>query len=284
MTASTSSPPPHLAIHALHYTFSSGFRLGPLSFSVAHGDILGIIGANGSGKSTLLRLIAHTLPSPPQTILLDGQSIATLPRRSIARHLAVIPQRITIAPGFRVYDVVALGRTPYARLFTGLSAVDRQAVTRALELTEVTHLAQRDFRTLSGGEQQRALLAMALAQETPLLLLDEPVTHLDPHHAVTILDLLSRLRSQYQLTVLLTLHDLNLAALYCPRLLLLSHGQILRSGSPASVLEPALLHQAFGSGLSVIPHPTLPLPLVLPVSQAFSSSSSGVQPPAPLSG
>ncbi|MCL4544316.1 MAG: ABC transporter ATP-binding protein [Chloroflexi bacterium] len=255
-----------LALHAdaVRYSFGAGFSLGPISFDLAFGEVAGLIGPNGSGKSTLLKLLAHGLPVGFGSVEVAGRHLSQLSRRALARLVAVLPQSVVVPPGYSVHDVVSFGRTAYTRILVGPNRQDREAIERGMTMTDVAYLAHRDFSTLSNGEQQRVLLAMALAQETPILLLDEPTSHLDIHHSVELLDLLIRLQRECRLTVLLSVHDLNLAALYCPRLLLLARGKLLRDGTPEDVLQPALLARAFGPGLRAWKHPTRGTPVVLP--------------------
>ena len=253
-----------LALEAVTFRYAAGFGCGPVTLAVRRGEMAALLGPNGSGKSTLLKLMAGVLRPERGGILLEGAPLTALAPRERARRLAVVPQDVAVPAGYSVRDVVGFGRTAHAPLLAGLRAADRHAIERALALTETAALAGRQFWTLSGGERQRALLAMALAQGPALLLLDEPTAHLDVHYAVEMLDLLHRLHAAGDLTLLVTLHDLNLASLYFPRLLPLSAGHLAADGPPAAVLRPEVLGPVFGRRLALLRHPTRGLPLVVP--------------------
>jgi iron complex transport system ATP-binding protein len=233
------------------------------------GERLALVGANGVGKSTLLRLLNGTLVPQRGEIRWQGRPLRELRRRELAQRIAVVPQSIPSGPldDLTVEEVVALGRTPYAGWLglRGETAADRAAVAEALQATDLQRLAGRPLAALSGGERQRALLALALAQQAQLLLLDEPTRHLDPHHQVAFLSLVAELTETRGLTVVAVLHDLNLAACYFPRIVLLYRGRIAADGPAAAVLTGEMLARAYGHGLQVVPHPSRPdIPLVLP--------------------
>ncbi|MGI8914994.1 MAG: ABC transporter ATP-binding protein [Chloroflexota bacterium] len=257
------APVPALDVSAVAFQFEAGFQLGPVSLRLQTQEMVALLGPNGSGKSTLFRLIAGALRPEQGAIRLAGVPVASLSPRARARQLAVVPQAITIPPGYALREVVAFGRTAHAPMLAGLTNADRIAIDRALALTDTEGLANRQFGTLSGGERQRGLLAMALAQEPKLLLLDEPTAHLDVHYQVDMLDLLHRLHATGELTVLVTLHDLNLAALYFPRLVLLNAGRIVADGDAEAVLCPVVLDPVFQGRISVSRHPTHDVPMVV---------------------
>ena len=242
--------------------------LAGLSLAIARGAYVGVLGPNGAGKSTLLRLLAGTLQPLAGTVLLDGAPVCSFARRALARRIAVLPQRLQLAFDAGVEDLVFLGRTPHAGALAALrgpSARDRAAVEAALAATDTTRFRGRTFQELSGGEQQRVALALALAQEPEALLLDEPTSHLDPGQAPAILDLIAGLQRERGLTVVAVFHDLNLAALYARRLVVIDRGRLVADGPPAAVLEAAALAAVFGPRLRVVPHPEHAVPQVLPV-------------------
>jgi iron complex transport system ATP-binding protein len=261
---------PALDVSDVVYRYGAGFQFGPVSLRLQRDEMTALLGPNGSGKSTLFRLIAGALAPERGKICLAGTPVTALSPRRRARQLAVVPQAISIPPGYTVREVVAFGRTAYAPMLAGLTATDRRTIDRALTLTDTARLADRQFGTLSGGERQRGLLAMALAQEPQLLLLDEPTAHLDIHYQVDMLDLLHRLHAAGEITVLVTLHDLNLAALYFPRLVLLADGQIVAEGDAEAVLRPAVLDPVFAGRVRVLRHPTHNVPMVVPEPDARS--------------
>jgi iron complex transport system ATP-binding protein len=243
--------------------------LDEVSVRLGSGERVALIGANGAGKSTLLRLLSGALAPRAGTVLWEGKPLAAVGRRTLARLLALVPQNVPGGPleDLTVEEVAALGRIPYAGWLglRGERAADVRAVRDALAAVDATLLAQRPLGELSGGERQRAFLALALAQEPRLLLLDEPTRHLDPHHQVALFDLLTRLAGERGLGVVAVLHDLNLAAWYFPRLVLLQAGRIVADGSPAEVLTQEHVTRAYGPGLEVLADPRRSgVPLVLP--------------------
>lgn len=210
------------------------------------GELMALIGPNGSGKTTLLRCLAGTLPPWGGMVALFGRPLAEWSRAAVARRLAVLPQALALPEGFRVAELVAMGRTPHARRPFGAGASDADAIERAMADADALDLAERQAGELSGGEQQRVLVAMALAQEPEILLLDEPTLHLDVAHQATLLGTIERLRRIRGLAVLAVLHDLNLAAAFTPRVALLAGGRIVADGSPVAVLRPDLVRDHFG--------------------------------------
>ncbi|MFD5004047.1 ABC transporter ATP-binding protein [Streptomyces mutabilis] len=222
-----------------------------LSLEVADGQVVGLVGPNGSGKSTALRCVYRALRPSSGTVWLGEQDLTRLPLRHSARTVAAMTQDGGVDFDFAVEEVVALGRAPHLRGNQALSGRERELCERAMEQLDIGHLAQRGVLSLSGGERQRVLLARALVQEPKVLVLDEPTNHLDVRHQV---DLLSLLRGS-GLTVLVVLHDLNLAAAACDRLGVLSQGRLVASGAPAEVLTTELVGDVFGVRASVVPHP-----------------------------
>ena len=229
--------------------------LDSVSVTVEAGEFLGIIGPNGAGKTTLLRTISAVLPPDGGRITVAGRDIARLSSREVSKLVAVVPQSTNLAFDFDVRDVVAMGRTPYRKRLTWGPPKDEAVVERALARTEVEELADRSIGEVSGGERQRVLLARALAQDTPVLLLDEPTANLDINHQVRTLELIRRLVAEEDKTVLAPIHDLNLAAHYCDRLLLLADGRRVAMGTPESVLTEENLESAFGTEAVVTNHP-----------------------------
>ena len=267
-----------LVVSSVEYGYAAGFHFGPVDLTLQRDEMVALLGPNGSGKSTLFRLIAGALRPEHGEIALAGTPVATLSPRARARQLAVVAQDTTIPPGYTLGEVVSFGRTAHAPMLASLTGADRQAIERALGLTDTTRLADRQFGTLSGGERQRGLLAMALAQEPQLLLLDEPTAHLDIHYQVDMLDLLQRLHAAGELTVLVTLHDLNLAALYFPRLVLLDAGRIVADGNAEEVLQPSVLDPVFQGRIRVVRHPTRHLPMIVPEAGTSRTQSQEKRP------
>lgn len=234
---------------------TAGYRqtavLHDLSLTAAPGEILGLIGPNGAGKTTLLRLLSGVHPPWSGRVLLGDQPLFGLAPRERARHIAFVPQGVTIPVPFTVADVAAMGRLPYIGGWAPLSAEDEVAVEQALEQVGLRDKANESIHALSAGEQQRALLALALAQEPRVLLLDEPTAHLDLHHAWRLMQLVRELARTQRLVVVLSTHDLSLAASTCTRLALLENGKLAAEGAREEVLRADLLTQVYGHPLTV---------------------------------
>ncbi|HEX2141225.1 MAG TPA: ABC transporter ATP-binding protein [Candidatus Limnocylindria bacterium] len=220
--------------------------LTAVDLAFGRGELLAVLGPNGSGKTTLLRLITGVLRSQSGSVSFDGVPVAEWSRSRLARRVAVLPQSLELPAGFRVAELVEMGRAPHARRLFGSTADDERAVLRALAEADALDLAHRTADQLSGGERQRVLVAMALAQEPELLLLDEPTLHLDLAHQVSLLNTIARLREQRGLTVVAVLHDVNLASALAPRVVVLHDGGVVADGPPEAVLEPPLVTRAFG--------------------------------------
>src|SRR5437773_2923041 len=206
----------------------------------------GLIGPNGSGKTTLVRVASRGLPPRSGTVRVAGRDPYGMPARRAARTVAVVPQEVAPAFAYTALEIVLMGRTPYVSPWGGGTPDDWAAVRRAMQATNVHHLADRPIEELSGGERQRVILAQALAQDAPVLVLDEPTTHLDIRHVVEILALVRSLARDGGRAVLSIFHDLNLASQYCDRIYALAGGRVVAEGSPGAVLTPALVRDIFG--------------------------------------
>jgi len=258
----------NLSAHGVEHRYQERVVLSGVDLAVAGGELLAVAGPNGAGKSTLLRRLSGALRGPG-VVLLDGADLSKLPARVLARHLAMLEQEAPTDLDFRVEELVVLGRHPHRARLGPLRPHDQAAVRQAMEATGTLDLAQRLFSRLSGGERRKALLATALAQEPQVLLLDEPTVHLDVHHQLEIMSLLSQLAADGR-AVVCALHDLNLAASFARRMLLLKEGRIVADGSPGEVLTRELLHRVFGIEAVVVPNPATGRPFahfVVPVLQ-----------------
>ncbi len=220
--------------------------LRDVSFSAEAGERVALIGPNGAGKSTLLRVVAGILRPNAGRVELGGEPVAALDRTAIARRLAVVPQQTALPFSMRVEEVVALGRLPHEDALRGARPVDRAAVAEAIDRVGLGHLLGRDARELSLGERQLVLLALAVAQESPVLLLDEPTVHLDLRHQVEAMELMRDLNERDGTTLVAVLHDLALASHFFPRLVLLDHGRLVAEGTPAQVLTDERIREVFG--------------------------------------
>jgi iron complex transport system ATP-binding protein len=220
--------------------------ISDIDLSVEPGDRIALVGPNGAGKSTLLRAIAGLVEPTAGTVELAGQSIAHLDRLAIARRLAVVPQLPSLPFATTVEEVVALGRLPHEHPIRGLRPADRAAVAAAIDRVGVGHLLGRDARELSLGERQLVLLAMSVAQDAPVLVLDEPTVHLDLRHQVEVMELLADLNQRDGTTIVAVLHDLGLAAHFFPRIAVLQQGRIVADGTPGEALAPDRIRDVFG--------------------------------------
>ena len=231
-----------------------GYERLPLMYNVSvqvrAGEMVGLLGPNGSGKTTLLRLVSGVLQPQQGSVRLLGRDLRQMSRRAVAQRIAVVPQTLHMPFAFTVEQMVSLGRTPFINFFGSFSKRDRGVVQDALQAADAVSIAQHTFNNLSGGEQQRVLIALALAQEPELLLLDEPTAHLDIKYQVEVLELAQRLNRERGMTVIAAMHDLNLAARYFPRLLLFQRGVVADAG-PAEVLQPDLLSRVYGVNVQV---------------------------------
>ena len=235
-----------------------------LDVTVPAGRITMIVGANACGKSTLLRGLARLLSPRGGAVLLDGRSIHELPSREVAQALGLLPQTPVAPDGITVADLVGRGRYPHQGWFRRWNADDDRAVTEALRATGTADLADRELQELSGGQRQRVWVAMALAQETDLLLLDEPTTFLDINHQVELLDLLTDLNRGAGRTVVAVLHDLNLACRYADHIIAMKEGRIVVEGAPIEVITAEVVTEVFGLACEVLPDPVSGTPMVLP--------------------
>lgn len=238
-----------------------------LDLAVPPGKITVIVGANACGKSTLLRVMSRLLSPNRGEVLLDGKSIHRTPSKELARTLGLLPQSPIAPEGITVADLVSRGRHPHQGLFSRWTQRDDEAVANALTATKIVDLAERPVDELSGGQRQRVWIAMALAQETEVLLLDEPTTFLDINHQVEVLDLLTDLNQSRGTTVAMVLHDLNLAARYADYLVAMTEGRIHIAGRPEEVLTQENVRKVFGLESQIIPDPTSGRPIMLPIGR-----------------
>ncbi len=251
-----------MAVHGVTFRYNAATILDGATFEAGSGDFLAIIGPNGSGKSTLLRCMSRTLKPLRGSILLDERDLQSLAPVEVAKRLAVVPQDSEFGLEFSVEEAVLMGRQPHLARFQPEGPRDWEAAHAAMARTGILHLSERSISRLSGGEKQRAMIARALAQEPDVLLLDEPTSHLDLKYQVEILDLLAHLNRDKGLTVIAAIHDLNLAAQYFHRFILLSEGKILALGGVEEVLTPVNLKRAFGDRVTLSRHPVYQYPLI----------------------
>jgi len=247
-----------------------------LSVQIPDNEFTVIIGPNACGKSTLLRALARMLAPSAGSILLDGQTISSYPSKEVARRLGLLPQSSVAPDGITVADLVARGRYPHQRLLRQWSRKDEVIVAEALAATNVADLADRSVDELSGGQRQRVWLAMALAQQTPILLLDEPTTYLDIAHQIEMLDLCADLHAKQNRTLVAVLHDLNHACRYATHLIAMRDGAIVAQGNPRAIVDAELVERVFGLPCRVIEDPETGAPLVIPAARERSAMLAGV--------
>ena len=254
-----------LEIRDLTLAYGERVALRDVSLSLARGELLGVVGPNASGKSSLIRAITRVVPLLRGGVWLEGSPVRDLSQRELALRVAVVPQNPYLPEAFTALEVVLMGRTPHLGLLQSEGRADVAAVRRALEQTDAWDLSARRIGELSGGERQRVVVARALAQETPLLLLDEPTAHLDVGHQAAVLNLVRWLCRSEGKAVLAVVHDLTLAAQYCDRLAMLSEGRLVATGSPHEVLSPEVLASVYCTRVWVFAHPLTGRPVVTPV-------------------
>jgi iron complex transport system ATP-binding protein len=261
--------PPQLTADRLHLAYGDRKIVHDLSVIIPPHQLTVIVGANACGKSTLLRGLARLLAPSEGTVLLDGKSIHQMPTRDVAQKMGLLPQTPVAPQSILVADLVGRGRYPHQGWFRRWTRDDDRIVGEALTLTGVSDLGGRALDELSGGQRQRVWIAMALAQETGLLLLDEPTTFLDIAHQVEVLDLLTDLTRHQGRTIVAVLHDLNLACRYADNLVAMKDGRIVAEGAPRDIVTPELVAQVFGLTARIVTDPVSDTPMVVPLGRHY---------------
>lgn len=262
-----------LTTRQLTLAYDGNVIIQGLDLAIPQGKITTLVGPNGCGKSTLLRGMARLLKPQGGTVYLYGDAIAHLPTKALAKRLGILPQSPAAPEGLTVRELVAQGRYPHQTWLQQWSKDDELKVEEAIATTHLHEFANRPLDTLSGGQRQRAWIAMALAQNTETLLLDEPTTYLDLAHQIEVLDLLYQLNRQGKRTIVMVLHDLNMACRYGHHLIALRDGQVIAQGQPAAVVTEAMVEQVFALKSRIITDPVSNTPLCLPISQTKVLSS-----------
>ena len=245
--------------------------INSLSREIERGEITALVGPNGSGKSTLLKTLARLLQPAGGSVLLNGKAIHKMPTAEVARQMAILPQGPSAPHNLTVLELVEQGRFPHVGALRMLKQQDHATIRQALELTHMTDFAHRPLDGLSGGERQRAWIALTLAQDTSILLLDEPTTFLDIGHQLEVLDLVQQLNRERKMTIVLVLHDLNQAARYADRMIVLDQGAVVADGEPAAILTPDLLAAVFNVRVNIVTDPASGTPVCLPYAVAAAS-------------
>ncbi len=245
-----------------------------VSVTVPKNKISVILGANGCGKSTLLKTFARLLPPQSGQIVLDGKSVAEIPSKQLAKTLGLLPQSSIAPEGIRVLDLVSRGRFPYRQFMKSMSKEDYAAVEEAMEFMGITSLADRCVDELSGGQRQRVWIALALAQQTDILLLDEPTTFLDIAYQIEILDMLTDLNRKRKTTIVMVLHDINLSARYADYLFAMKDGRLKAEGTPKEIITPKLIKDIYGLDCDVMSDPVSNSPMILPKGRYHTSADT----------
>jgi iron complex transport system ATP-binding protein len=262
-------------VENLSLAYGRNVVIKDLVFQVMPGEMVGLIGPNGSGKSTIIKALSRVIEPHSGKILLDGKNISGISRTELARLIGVVPQMPLLPSSFTAFEIVLMGRNPHLGLLQYESERDISITWQAMERTATQSLAERRISELSGGEIQRVVIARVLAQEPKSILLDEPTANLDISHQVEILNLIKNLCLENNLTVIITLHDLNLASQYCSRLILINHGRIHAQGTPGEVINPENIKEVYGAEECVYTHPVNGLPIVLIKAGDSQQSRSG---------
>lgn len=269
---------PHLAAREVSLGYGDRVVVEGLSVELPEGEVTMIVGANACGKSTLLRGLARLLKPSNGAVLLDGADIHSLPAKQVATQLGLLPQSPIAPDGITVSELVGRGRYPHQGWFRRWSTEDDEAVEEALRATQTLELAERGVDELSGGQRQRVWIAMALAQQTPLLLLDEPTTYLDLAHQVEVLDLVTELNRSNGTTVAIVLHELNMATRYGDHLIAMKQGRIVAQGAPSDIVTEELVREVFGLEAIVACDPVSGAPMVIPQGRHRSLKLEQSQP------
>ena len=267
--------PPPVSITGLWFSYGQRVILREISLEVAAGEMVGLVGPNGAGKTTLLRIVTGALRPQSGRVCVQGSEPASLRPRERAQLVAVVQQSPAVPQGFTALEVVLMGRNPYLGLLQWEGPKDMEVCQRIMELTDTWEYAYRPATSLSGGELQRVFIARALAQETPVLILDEPTAHLDISYQTSVFDTIERIRRTTRVTVLVATHDLTLAAQYCAKIAALHEGRVFAFGEPSQVLTTEVVSEVFGAPVSIIKHPVHGTPVVLPVGQAIKVKEDG---------
>ena len=243
--------PELMAAENISFTYETSLVFKDLSVSVQKQDFIGLIGPNGSGKSTLLKIMGGVLKADSGSILFKNSSVSKINKKLFAQSVSWVPQEHPMVFPFKVSEIIMMGRHPYLSAFSFESKEDYDITRRAMETTMTSQFADRYFNEISGGEKQRVMIASALAQNPEMMLLDEPTSALDLKYQIQILNILKNLNANHDMTLVIAMHDLNLASQFCNRLILLNEGEIVRDGTPEQVLEKNILEQVYGIGIDL---------------------------------
>ncbi|KNY29339.1 ABC transporter ATP-binding protein [Pseudobacteroides cellulosolvens] len=253
-----------ITINKLDWAFGQHKILHDINLTIYEGGIYGIIGPNGSGKTTLLKNIARCLMPEKNSIQLGDKDLTQFSNRSLAKEISYVPQNTDMEFEFSVMDMVLMGRSPYIKRLQSESSNDIEIAKSAMEMTNTWDLRDKNINMISGGERQRTVIARALAQKANIMLLDEPVSQLDLHHQLEIMDILKRLAVENKVTVVMSIHDLNIAAQFCDRLILMDKGKIFKEGIPNDIIKEDIVYSVYGVKAIVMKNPVTGTPHLIP--------------------
>ncbi|HEY9061701.1 MAG TPA: ABC transporter ATP-binding protein [Pseudobacteroides sp.] len=263
-----------ITIEKLNWVYGHNKVLDDISLTIYEGGVYGIIGPNGSGKTTLLKNMARCLMPEKGSIHLNEKDLTQFSNNTLAKEIAYVPQSTDMEFEFSVMDMVLMGRSPYIKRFQSESTSDINIAENAMKVTNTWHLRDKNINMISGGERQRVIIARALAQKTNIMLLDEPVSQLDIHHQIEILDILKRLSMDKKVSVILSLHDLNMAAQFCDKLILMDKGKIFKEGLPHDIIKEDIVYSVYGVKAIVMKNPVTGTPHLIPYSCTGNTKAS----------
>ncbi len=267
-----------MEVQQLRVEYDGREVLHGVDLTLKPGEVLGIVGPNGSGKSTVVRALSQVLASSGGVMWIMDRDPMGLKPPDLAKLLAVVPQSSVLPDGFTALDVTLMGRTPYLRLLRGEGPDDVRIARQALMQTASIEFADRPVNELSGGERQLVVVARALTQQAPILLMDEPTAHLDINHQITLLDLASGLVHDHERSVIAVIHDLTLASQYCDRIVVLNDGRVVATGTPHEVIHADMVEAVYGAEVAIIEHPVTQRPVVIPVPGKYQKTHLSVPP------
>jgi iron complex transport system ATP-binding protein len=256
-----------IKIDKLNWKYAEKEIIKDVDLQIERGKFYAIVGPNGSGKTTLLKNILRHLEPSANKVFIDGKDLIAYGYKELAMQLASVPQNTQLSYDFSAYDVVMMGRSPYIKRFSSETKEDSLIVKKAMDLTDTWQLRDANIQEISGGERQRVIIARAIAQQTNVMLLDEPISNLDMNHQIQVLDTVKRLCNDHQLTVVTVLHDLNIASQYADEIIFVKDGQVLEAGYPERVLRKELIDEVYGSNFHIMDNPITRKPLIIPLSK-----------------
>lgn len=256
-----------LSIRDLSWSYDDKEIISDINLEVEKGKFYAIVGPNGSGKTTLLKNILRHLDLKKNKIFIHDKDLVSYSHRALAMELSSVPQNTEISYDFSVYDIVMMGRSPYIKRFSSETDEDCRIVKNAMEITDTWQLRESNIQEISGGERQRVIIARAIAQESQIMLLDEPIANLDMNHQIQVLDTVKRLCSEHKLTVVVVLHDLNIASQYADKMIFLKDGRVIEIGEPENILRESLISKVYGNNFHLMKNPITNKPLIIPISE-----------------